>query len=162
VSCLVQDSKTLATNSSLHVADRLVKVSNHVYVILIWNFVYVGNVYNIPICIWLMDTHPYNAPMCYVKPTSGMQIKASMYVDHNGKIYLPYLHDWVPVSKAQLAHHSLYPGNSLLGRGSAVCEMDTDDSRYSCLCYDCFFHISAVLFVPQVILMPRLWPQHVQ
>lgn len=59
---------------------------------------YKGSVYNIPICIWLMDTHPYNAPMCYVKPTSGMQIKASMYVDHNGKIYLPYLHDWVPNS----------------------------------------------------------------
>ena len=54
--------------------------------------------YNIPVCIWLMDTHPYNAPMCYVKPTSDMQIKASMFVDHNGKIYLPYLHDWVPVS----------------------------------------------------------------
>jgi ESCRT-I complex subunit TSG101 len=59
---------------------------------------YKGFVYNIPVCIWLMDTHPYNAPMCYVKPTSDMQIKASMFVDHNGKIYLPYLHDWVPNS----------------------------------------------------------------
>jgi len=49
-----------------------------------------------------MDTHPYNAPMCYVKPTSDMQIKASMFVDHNGKIYLPYLHDWVPVSNVFL------------------------------------------------------------
>lgn len=59
---------------------------------------YKGCVYNIPVCIWLMDTHPYNAPMCYVKPTADMQIKASMFVDHNGKIYLPYLHDWVPNS----------------------------------------------------------------
>lgn len=57
---------------------------------------YKGVCYNIPICIWLMDTHPNNAPMCYVKPTSDMTIKVSMYVDHNGKIYLPYLHDWVP------------------------------------------------------------------
>ncbi|XP_063979689.1 tumor susceptibility gene 101 protein [Diachasmimorpha longicaudata] len=57
-----------------------------------------GSVYNIPICIWLMDTHPNNAPMCYVKPTADMTIKVSMYVDHNGKIYLPYLHDWVPHS----------------------------------------------------------------
>lgn len=57
---------------------------------------YNGNVYNIPVCIWLMDTHPVNAPMCFVKPTPDMQIKISMYVDHNGKIYLPYLHDWVP------------------------------------------------------------------
>lgn len=45
-----------------------------------------------------MDTHPYNAPICYVKPTPDMHIKVSMYVDHNGKIYLPYLHDWQPSS----------------------------------------------------------------
>lgn len=58
---------------------------------------YKGAVYNIPICIWLMDTHPKNAPMCYVKPTSDMSIKVSMFVDQNGKVYLPYLHDWLPV-----------------------------------------------------------------
>jgi len=44
-----------------------------------------------------MDTHPNNAPICYVKPTMDMRIKMSMYVDHNGKIYLPYLHNWTPV-----------------------------------------------------------------
>lgn len=58
--------------------------------------------YNIPICIWIMDTHPKNAPLCYVKPTADMSIKVSMYVDQNGKIYLPYLHDWVPVSKIRI------------------------------------------------------------
>ncbi|XP_017794229.1 PREDICTED: tumor susceptibility gene 101 protein [Habropoda laboriosa] len=62
-----------------------------------------GTYYNIPICIWLMDTHPNNAPMCYVKPTSDMDIKASMFVDHNGKIYLPYLHDWLPHSSDLLS-----------------------------------------------------------
>jgi ESCRT-I complex subunit TSG101 len=31
-------------------------------------------------------------------PTADMHIKVSMYVDHNGKIYLPYLHDWQPNS----------------------------------------------------------------
>lgn len=56
-----------------------------------------GAIYNIPVCIWLMDTHPYNAPICYVKPTPDMSIKVSMFVDQNGKIYLPYLHDWEPV-----------------------------------------------------------------
>lgn len=55
---------------------------------------YKGNTYHIPVCIWLLDTHPKYAPICYVKPTSDMHIKVSMYVDHNGKIYLPYLHDW--------------------------------------------------------------------
>ncbi|XP_031827954.1 tumor susceptibility gene 101 isoform X2 [Nomia melanderi] len=59
---------------------------------------YKGTCYNIPVCIWLMDTHPNNAPMCYVKPTADMAIRISEFVDHNGKIYLPYLHDWLPHS----------------------------------------------------------------
>ena len=57
-----------------------------------------GAVYNIPICIWLMDTHPYNPPMVYVKPTSTMQIKSGRNVDMNGKIDLPYLREWKYVS----------------------------------------------------------------
>jgi hypothetical protein len=28
-----------------------------------------GQYYNIPVAVWLLDTHPYNAPLCYVKPT---------------------------------------------------------------------------------------------
>lgn len=55
---------------------------------------YKGTFYNIPVCIWLMDTHPQNAPLCFVKPTPDMSIKVSKYVDTNGKVYLPYLHEW--------------------------------------------------------------------
>lgn len=55
-----------------------------------------GAYYNIPVCIWLMDKHPQNAPLCFVKPTADMSIKVSKYVDHNGKVYLPYLHEWNP------------------------------------------------------------------
>uniref|UniRef100_T1GMH8 UEV domain-containing protein n=1 Tax=Megaselia scalaris TaxID=36166 RepID=T1GMH8_MEGSC len=65
--------------------------------------VYKNNTYYIPISIILMDTHPHNTPMCFVKPTPTMQIKVSMYVDHNGKIYLPYLHDWNPVQSDLLS-----------------------------------------------------------
>ncbi|CAH2089741.1 unnamed protein product [Euphydryas editha] len=57
---------------------------------------YKGSFYNIPVCIWLMDTHPKNAPLCFVKPTPDMSIKVSKYVDSNGKVYLPYLHEWNP------------------------------------------------------------------
>ncbi|XP_033330228.1 tumor susceptibility gene 101 [Megalopta genalis] len=64
---------------------------------------YKGTCYNIPVCIWLMDTHPNNAPMCYVKPTADMTIRVSEFVDHNGKIYLPYLHDWLPHSSDLLS-----------------------------------------------------------
>jgi ESCRT-I complex subunit TSG101 len=58
--------------------------------------IYKNNTYHIPICIWIMDTHPHNAPIVYVTPTADMQIKVSMFVDGNGKVYLPYLHDWLP------------------------------------------------------------------
>ncbi|KAK3605192.1 hypothetical protein CHS0354_013003 [Potamilus streckersoni] len=64
---------------------------------------YRGNIYNIPIAIWLMDTHPYNPPLVYVKPTSSMQIKPGPNVDSNGKIELPYLREWK------------YPNSDLLG-----------------------------------------------
>uniref|UniRef100_A0A8D0GXY8 Tumor susceptibility 101 n=1 Tax=Sphenodon punctatus TaxID=8508 RepID=A0A8D0GXY8_SPHPU len=53
-----------------------------------------GNTYNIPICLWVLDTYPYNPPICFVKPTSTMTIKTGKHVDANGKIYLPYLHEW--------------------------------------------------------------------
>lgn len=45
-----------------------------------------------------MDTHPYNPPMCYVRPTIAMEIRPSKHVDNSGKIYLPYLHEWKHVS----------------------------------------------------------------
>jgi len=53
-----------------------------------------GRTYNIPVCLWLLDTHPYNPPMIYVKPTANMQIKPGRHVDMSGRIYLPYLHEW--------------------------------------------------------------------
>uniref|UniRef100_A0A4W2EGG4 Tumor susceptibility 101 n=1 Tax=Bos indicus x Bos taurus TaxID=30522 RepID=A0A4W2EGG4_BOBOX len=53
-----------------------------------------GNTYNIPICLWLLDTYPYNPPIRFVKPTSSMTIKTAKHVDANGKICLPYLHEW--------------------------------------------------------------------
>ncbi|XP_013413928.1 tumor susceptibility gene 101 protein isoform X2 [Lingula anatina] len=55
---------------------------------------YRGTTYNIPVCLWLLETHPYNPPMVYVKPTATMQIKPGQHVDANGRVYLPYLHEW--------------------------------------------------------------------
>ncbi|CAG7728360.1 unnamed protein product [Allacma fusca] len=55
---------------------------------------YKGATYNIPIVLWLLDTHPLNAPMVFVRPTPDMRIKVSRHVDQTGKVYLPYLHDW--------------------------------------------------------------------
>lgn len=55
---------------------------------------YRTSMYNIPVALWILDTHPIHAPLCYVRPTPDMQIKVSQHVDGNGKIYLPYLHEW--------------------------------------------------------------------
>jgi len=55
---------------------------------------YRGASYNIPISIFVLDTHPNHAPICYVRPTAEMQIKVSENVDRNGKVYMPYLHEW--------------------------------------------------------------------
>ena len=55
---------------------------------------FLDNIYNIPICISILDTHPLKPPMVYVKPTSTMQIKPSENVDCNGTVDLPFLQDW--------------------------------------------------------------------
>lgn len=55
---------------------------------------YRGNVYNIPVSIHILDTHPYNPPLVYVKPTATMQIKPGRYVDPNGKVDMPVIKDW--------------------------------------------------------------------
>ena len=53
-----------------------------------------GVAYNIPVCIWLQESHPKVAPLVFVKPKSSMAIKPSHHVDTNGKVYLPFLHEW--------------------------------------------------------------------
>ncbi|VDM60706.1 unnamed protein product [Angiostrongylus costaricensis] len=53
-----------------------------------------GARYNIPISVYLWDTHPYYAPICYVNPTSSMVIRESEHVTKQGRIFLPYLNEW--------------------------------------------------------------------
>ncbi|CAI2350069.1 unnamed protein product [Caenorhabditis sp. 36 PRJEB53466] len=55
---------------------------------------YKGACYNIPVTVFLWDTHPYYAPICYVNPTNTMIIKESEHVNKEGKVFLPYLNEW--------------------------------------------------------------------
>ena len=57
-----------------------------------------GSTYNIPVLIWITETFPFVPPLAYVKPTSSMAIKVSKHVDANGRVFLPYLHEWNHVS----------------------------------------------------------------
>ncbi|KAM4617937.1 ubiquitin-conjugating enzyme E2 variant 3 [Discoglossus pictus] len=53
-----------------------------------------GNSYNIPIRLWILDSHPFAPPLCFLKPTENMGIRVGKHIDVQGRIYLPYLQDW--------------------------------------------------------------------
>nr|XP_004050845.2 ubiquitin-conjugating enzyme E2 variant 3 isoform X6 [Gorilla gorilla gorilla] len=53
-----------------------------------------GNTYNIPIHFWILDSHPFAPPICFLKPTANMRILVGKHVDAQGRIYLPYLQNW--------------------------------------------------------------------
>ncbi|XP_013930832.1 PREDICTED: ubiquitin-conjugating enzyme E2 variant 3 [Thamnophis sirtalis] len=55
---------------------------------------YKGNIYNIPICIWILDSYPFAPPICFLNPTANMGISVGKHVDVRGRIYLPYLQAW--------------------------------------------------------------------
>lgn len=50
---------------------------------------YKGACYNIPVTVYLWDTHPYYAPICYVNPTSTMVIK----------VLVTYYYQWENLKK---------------------------------------------------------------
>ena len=54
----------------------------------------IGNTYNIPIRLWILDSHPFAPPICFLKPTANMGISVGKHVDTQGRIYLPYLQNW--------------------------------------------------------------------
>lgn len=53
-----------------------------------------GKQYNIPVSLWLKESYPHTAPICYLKPTREMVVVTSRYVSSNGEIMLPYLDEW--------------------------------------------------------------------
>ncbi|KAM6918349.1 ubiquitin-conjugating enzyme E2 variant 3-like [Xenentodon cancila] len=56
---------------------------------------YEGSQYNIPVCIWLHETHPISRPRCYVIPSATMVINPSCpCVDIAGNIVLKELRNW--------------------------------------------------------------------
>ncbi|XP_061078485.1 tumor susceptibility gene 101 protein [Conger conger] len=64
---------------------------------------FIGKEYNIPVCLWLLDSYPKDPPVCFVKPPKEMMIVRGQYTDANGQIDLPYLQEWT------------YPQSDLLG-----------------------------------------------
>ena len=75
----------------VYILCRKKHIHVHVHMFL---YLYAGNVYNIPLVIWLQKTFPQTNPLVYVTPTPEMSINPSRYVDTSGVVYLPYLTDW--------------------------------------------------------------------
>ncbi|XP_040895166.1 tumor susceptibility gene 101 protein [Toxotes jaculatrix] len=50
--------------------------------------------YNIPICLWIEESYPQTAPICYVRPTREMMIIRGNYISSSGEVELPYLEEW--------------------------------------------------------------------
>lgn len=72
-------------------------ISKCVCFIVVWSvFILsqIGNTYNIPIRLWILDSHPFAPPICFLKPTANMGISVGKHVDAQGRIYLPYLQNW--------------------------------------------------------------------
>ena len=58
---------------------------------------YQRNRYNIPVDVWVPALYPQAAPLTYVTPTSTMIVAPNhRHCDREGKVYLPYLHQWNP------------------------------------------------------------------
>eukprot|EP00158_Paraphelidium_tribonemae_P004443 Partr_v1_DN26759_c0_g1_i5_m8590 putative Tumor susceptibility gene 101 len=59
---------------------------------------YKSQSYNIPIVLWIPFQYPHQYPMLFVRPTENMVVKTSRYVDQTGKVYHPYISNWMSTS----------------------------------------------------------------
>ncbi|XP_034743200.1 uncharacterized protein si:dkey-181m9.8 [Etheostoma cragini] len=72
-------------------------------VTLLFCCVVTGSEYNIPVCIWLHETHPASRPRCFVCPSVSMVINPSCTcVDASGNISLDALSTWTQGSNLLL------------------------------------------------------------
>jgi len=46
------------------------------------------------VSLWLKESYPRTAPICYLKPTREMVVVPSRHVNSNGEILMPYLDEW--------------------------------------------------------------------
>ena len=58
-----------------------------------------GQTYQILMDIYLPPKYPVQAPICWVRLAPGMYLKEHhRHVGRDGKVYLPYLHEWSPLT----------------------------------------------------------------
>jgi hypothetical protein len=72
--------------------------------------------YNIPIEVIVSEAYPSTAPLCFVRPVKGMEVKRDhRHVSMDGRVHLPYLENWraehalVPLAENMATAFSLQP-----------------------------------------------------
>ena len=56
---------------------------------------YKGVTYNLPVDMYLPPPYPVGSPTVFIRPVASMAIKENhKHVGLDGRVYLPYLHDW--------------------------------------------------------------------
>jgi ESCRT-I complex subunit TSG101 len=59
-----------------------------------------GQLYHIPLGIWIPSGYPQETPRVFVLPSKQMKIRTSSSVDSNGRVTHPYLNIWPEYSEA--------------------------------------------------------------
>ncbi|KAL7525797.1 hypothetical protein ACHAXR_001166, partial [Thalassiosira sp. AJA248-18] len=58
---------------------------------------YKGVTYNLPIDMYMPEPYPLQPPTVFIRPVASMAIKENhRHVGLDGRVYLPYLHEWRP------------------------------------------------------------------
>lgn len=57
----------------------------------------VEETYNIPVRLWIEESYPQTAPICYIMPTREIDLVRGKYVSSNWEVVLPYLDEWKAV-----------------------------------------------------------------
>ncbi|ODV74722.1 ubiquitin-binding ESCRT-I subunit protein STP22, partial [Cyberlindnera jadinii NRRL Y-1542] len=62
-----------------------------------------GEVYRIPVEVWIPHEYPLASPIAYVTPTEKMVLQPGNHVDTNGKCYLEYTANWSAERRSNVA-----------------------------------------------------------
>ncbi|XP_068168252.1 tumor susceptibility gene 101 protein [Antennarius striatus] len=50
--------------------------------------------YDVPLCLWIEESYPHTAPICYVRHTKETEVLTGKFLSSNGEVMLPYLAEW--------------------------------------------------------------------
>ncbi|WFD23947.1 suppressor protein stp22 of temperature-sensitive alpha-factor receptor and arginine permease [Malassezia equina] len=87
-----------------------------------------GQVYHIPVHVWIPRAYPAEAPMVFVTPTQDMVVCRGSCVGPDGRVRLPYMDAWERKTECQTVFHMEPPVMAKKLAPSAPARMTSDAS----------------------------------